>query len=149
MTMHIHTASNTALEFDTILRMLADAAVCETAKVRCLTLTPAPTQQDAQRRMEETTQARRIIEQTGTPPLAEMLELQRYLDLIALSALLSPDQIAQVATFLTTCRRMKSYLKKAEVSGADIALYGGSIIDLTELEEEIGRCIRGGRLRLC
>jgi dsDNA-specific endonuclease/ATPase MutS2 len=146
MIMCIQTTSNTALEFDTILQMLADVAVCEAAKPRCLALTPAQTQQDAQRRMEETTQARRIMEQTGSPPLAVMLDLHKQLDLIALSALLLPDQIAQIATFLATCRRMKSYLKKAEVSGADIALYGGSIVDLTGLEEEIGRCIRGGQV---
>ena len=39
---------------------------------------------------------------------------------------------------------MKAYLRKAEVTDADIAWYGGSIDILPELEKEIERCIRNG-----
>ena len=39
---------------------------------------------------------------------------------------------------------MKSYLKKAEATDTNIAWYGGSINELTELECEIEQCIRNG-----
>jgi len=41
---------------------------------------------------------------------------------------------------------MKSYLKRAEFTAADIAFYGNSMIDLHDLEEEIDRCIRNGQI---
>ncbi len=134
------------LEFDVILRQLAQHAVAETVQARCLALTPADTLVDAQRRMDETTQARRIIESTGTPPLAPIAELRKALDLASLGAMLSPEQLGQITAFLVACRRMKGYLQKAEITGANVAGYGGSIDALGELEEEIERCIRSGQV---
>ena len=55
-----------------------------------------------------------------------------------------PDQMAHVSSFIVSCRRMKSYLRKAEATDSGIAWYGGSINELTELENEIDRCIRNG-----
>ncbi len=148
MTRFNDTAPNlaAALELDTVLRLLAEQALAEHVKARCLALKPAEALAEAERRMEETTQARRIIEHTGTPPLAAMPELQKALDLSSIGALLTPEQLAQVSVFLTTCRRMKGYLQKAELTGADIAGYGGSIADLADLEEEIERCVRNGQV---
>ena len=132
------------LEFDKILSWLAENALSETAKARCLELKPSLSQAEVRRWMHETTQAKRIIEQTGTPPLSSMTELQKVIDLIAIDAMLIPEQIAHVSSFLVACRRMKAYLKKAEMTASHIAYYGGSIYELAELENEIERCIRNG-----
>lgn len=134
----------TTLEFDKILNQLAEKALSEAGKNRCLALAPSLNESEVRRRMEETTQARCIIEQVGTPPLASMTELQRVINLIAIDSMLMPDQIGQVSTFLASCRRMKAYLKKAESTGLEMAWYGVSIDDLPELEYEIERCIRNG-----
>lgn len=132
------------LEFDKILGMLAENALSETIKARCLALKPSLNEAEVRRWMDETTQAKRIIEQIGTPPLPSMAELQKVIDLIAIDAMLMPDQIAHVSSFLVSCRRMKAYLRKAEETNSNIAWYGGSIDELTELENEIKRCIRNG-----
>ncbi len=132
------------LEFDKILSMLTENALSDTVKTRCLALEPSLYEAEVRRRMEETTQAKRIVEQTGTPPLPSMSELQKVLGLIAADAMLMPDQIAQVSAFLASCRRMKAYLRRAEATGSHIAWYGGSIDELPDLENEIGRCIRNG-----
>ncbi len=134
----------TTLEFDKILEQLADNAQSAAVKTRCLALVPSLNEAEVKRRMNETTQAKRIIEQIGTPPLPSMAELRKVIDLIAIDAMLIPDQIAHVSSFLVSCRRMKSYLKKAEATDANIAWYGGSINELTELECEIEQCIRNG-----
>ncbi len=133
-----------ALDFDKILGQLAENALSETAKSRCLTLTPSLNEAEVRRWMDETTQAKRIIEQVGTPPLASMTELQRVMSQIALDEMLMPEQIAHVLLFLVSCRRMKSYLRKAESTDSNISWYGGSIVELVELEDEIERCIRNG-----
>ena len=131
------------LEFDKILQRLSDCAVSAAAKEHCLRLVPSQTISEAERWIHETTQAKRIIEQTGMPPLAVMAELSKIIGLLGMEAMLTPDQIVNVSTFLTSCRRMKEYLKRAESTGVGIAFYGGSIVDLAEIEEEINRCIRG------
>lgn len=132
------------LEFDKILNMLAEEALSETAKARCLALEPSLNEAETKRRLNETTEAKLILEKAGVPPLTSMAELQKVIGLTEADAMLLPDQIAHVSTFLVACRRMKAYLKRAETTGAGMAFFGGSIIELAEVESEIGRCIRNG-----
>lgn len=129
------------LEFNIILEKLAENALSETAKARCLDLKPSLCEAEVRRWMDETTQARWLIEQIGTPPLSSMTDLSKIMDLINIEAMLMPEQIEHVLTFLGSSRRMKEYLRKAESTGLNIALYGRSIDELQELENEIKRCI--------
>ena len=134
------------LEWDTITAQLAKHAHCERAKEKCLALVPMETLPLALRAQTETEGAKKVIEQMGTPPLAAMEGLHKALKLIDMDAMLMPEQLLEIATFLVTCRRMKSYLLKAENTGAEPALYGRSMADLRALEEELERCIRNGRV---
>ena len=113
------------LEFDKILNMLAENALSEAVKTRCLALAPSLNQAEARRWIDETTQARRILEQAGTPPLSPMTELQKALGLVQADAMLLPEQLEQVLSFLAACRRMRAYLKRAEATDSAIAWYGG------------------------
>jgi dsDNA-specific endonuclease/ATPase MutS2 len=133
-----------ALEFDTILERLAEHALSEPAKSRCRALEPSLSEAEVRRWMDDTTQARRLIEQAGTPPLASMAELPKVLGLVDIEAMLLPEQLEHVLTFIVSCRRLKGYLRKAEATGYRIALYGGSIDELSALETEIRRCIVNG-----
>lgn len=132
------------LEFDKILEQLAENALSGNVKARCLALTPSLDEAEVKRRLDETTQAKRVIEQVGTPPLPLMTDLQKILDLISIDAVLTPEQIILVSSFLVSCRRMKAYLKKAEITGSSVAWYGESIDSLEEVEDEIQRCLRNG-----
>lgn len=134
------------LEFDIILQMLAERAVSASVKERCLRLEPSRDVAEARRLIDETTQAKCIIEQTGTPPLSQMTDLHKIIGLLGVDAMLTLDQILGVSIFLTSCRRVKDYLKRAEATGAEIAFYGGAIADLSDTEDEIERCIRGGQV---
>jgi dsDNA-specific endonuclease/ATPase MutS2 len=99
---------------------------------------------EARRWMDETTQAKTITEANGNPPLPTMENLHKVLALIAVDAMLLPEQIAHVLSFLISCRRMKQYLKKAEEGGMAAAYYGASLDPLDELSEELDRCIVNG-----
>lgn len=131
------------LEFDMILDMLSDCALSNKVKARIDKLEPYMDEAEVLRRMEETTRARIIIETVGSPPLANMTELEKVLVLLGADAMLLPEQLNAVRQFGNTCSRMKSYLKRAETASYEVALYGQSINDITELSNEIDRCIRG------
>ncbi len=134
------------LEFNLILGMLCALAVSPRAEERLRALRPALGESECARRMAETTDAKRILESFGNPPLTPMREIEMLLKLCAKGAMLLPEQLGQVAQFLAACRRMKGYLKKAELISGDIALYGGSINPLDALCGEIDRTVRGDRL---
>ncbi len=134
------------LEFDKIIDMLCQAAMSERAKTRLSKLTPYMSEVECREKMQETTDAKRILESQGTPPLPAMTELDKILELSSKGAMLIPEQLTYVAQFLISCKRMKSYLKKAEALQVDIAYYGGTINELSDLYEEIDRSIRNGNV---
>lgn len=134
------------LEFDKVLNILEEHALSNMAKTRILRLEPYLSEAEVRRHVTETTEGRRMIENFGTPPLSSMAELEKIISLVEANALLMPEQLGFVATFLTSCRRLKSYLKKAEGVSEAVASYGNSIDPLRELEEEIDKCIRGSQL---
>lgn len=133
-----------ALEYDVILNMLAEQAMSDNAKQKLLELRPYLSESEARHKLQETTEARSILESQGTPPLTSMKEIDKIMVLISKDAMLIPEQLVSIAQFLTACKRMKQYLKKAEVMNLAVAYYGSSINDLSDLASEIERAIRNG-----
>lgn len=131
------------LEFNKILDMLAALAVSNRARIRVNRLQPYLSITETERHQNETTEARCLLETIGSPPLAVMEELDKVMLLLGKEAMLIPEQLASVAMFLTTCRRMKQYLKRGETVSLVLSSYGLSIDPLEELDGEITRCIRG------
>jgi DNA mismatch repair protein MutS2 len=136
----------TALEFNKVLNILEEHALSEKVKEKIRKLEPFLSENEVSRHLNETTEAKLIIEHYGTPPLSVMNDLDKALGLIGKGALLMPDQLSNIAQFLTACRRVNIYLKKAESSFPSVASYGNSIYDLSNIEDEINRTIRGGQV---
>lgn len=134
--------STTTLEFNKIIEQLCDLAVSEGARQRLCALRPSLSLSECRRTMAETTETKSILAAFGSPPLAVMQETGKLLELAAKGAMLIPEQLTQVANFLFTGKRMKSYLKKAESIGGTVAYYGGSIDPLDTLYEQITLSIR-------
>lgn len=134
----------TQLEFDKILEMLAGYAFSEKIKQKLINLLPYMNEAQLIAHIDETTQAKRILEISGNPPLASMVELEKIITLMDKDGVLNPDQLASVSQFISTCIRMKRYLKRTEEGESGVSAIGYSINDLSELREEIDLCIRGG-----
>lgn len=134
------------LEYDKILEKLQEFALSERARMKIQALVPFLSVAEVNRHLAETTEGRIVIEHAGTPPLSPMTDLIKTLSLVGKGSLLVPNQLENVAQFLTSCRRLKAYLKKAEVTSTSVAEYGNSIVDLTTLEDEIKRVIRGDQI---
>ncbi len=134
------------LEFNRIIDMLCELAMSERAKAKLSNLIPYLSEAECRQKMQETTDAKRILESLGTPPLATMSELDKILELCSKGAMLIPEQLVLVGQFLVSCKRMKSYLRKAEALDTAVAYYGGSLNDLSDLYEEIDRTIRNGKV---
>lgn len=134
----------TTLEYNIILDRLAGLALSQTAREKLLLLRPTLSERECRGRMRDTTEAVAILNNLGTPPLATMQELDMLLELASKGAMLTAEQLTAIATFITSCNRMKGYLKKAEPLEVGIASYGGSLDPLTELYGELDRSIRSG-----
>lgn len=131
-----------ALEFNKIIEMLKDNAVSENAKKKLSELKPMLSERDVNAKIKDTTEARKILDHIGSAPLASMKDIDMLLELAEKGAMLIPEQLTQIGLFINACKRMKSFLKRAESLSVDIAGYGGSINELVPLHNEIQNNIR-------
>ena len=130
------------LEFSKIKEQLCACAVSEQAKLIIKDLKPILNESECRMKMKETTQARSLLDTYGTPPLSPMKDLIEITHSVEQNALLFPEQLITISSFITTCERLKNYLHKAEVSDFDLAYYGRSLLDLSDVKEEILNVIR-------
>lgn len=137
------------LEFDQIKQMLINCAVSEQAKQKLSLLTPILDEGECKLKMEETTQARTLLDTYGTPPLSHMKGLSEILLSVEQHSMLIPEQLITVSSFITTCERLTNYLKKAETSNLDVAYYGRSMTDHTAIRDEIVNVIRSNTVDDC
>lgn len=135
-----------ALEFDIILERLSEYAVSEHVKEQLKHLSPYYSISEANARIRETTEAVKILEHVGTPPLPIMKDVGMFLALAEKGAMLTPEQLSMTGNFLTACSRMKSFLGRAESLDVTIAGYGGSITLLPQLLNVIEQSIRNNRI---
>ena len=130
------------LEFDRIREMLAEHAMSDKVKADILSLEPYMDEAKAINELDKTSQAKKIMEVMGAPPLASMSNLLKVLSLLEKDAMLLPENLICVSQFVSACKRMKAYLKNAESTSQDIACYGISIDTLGFLQDEIDGSIR-------
>lgn len=135
---------NDTLEFTIILEQLSQLALSVKAKEKLLDLKPFLNESECKAKMSETTEALKIIESIGTPPLASMEELNKNLDLAEKGSMLIPEQLMSISSFISSCKRMKNYLKRAEILDVGIAFYGSAFNTLDKVFEEIEHSIRNG-----
>lgn len=132
-----------ALEFYSIIEKLKEHALSQSAKDTLDHLSPYFNEDVCIRKMAETTSARRLLDQLGSPPLSLMTNLDETITLAEAGSMLVPEQLGGVVRFTESCKRMAVWLAKGEASHEVIASYGRSIGDLSELKTEIEQCVNG------
>ena len=134
------------LEYNQIKDMLCEYAVSPAARRELAALEPSLNERECRSRLAETTEARRILDECGGPPLSAMTDMEEAISLCEKEGMLSAEQLEHIARFLNACRKLKSYLKKTEADRDGVAGYGQSIWELTELKGEIDQAVQGGQV---
>ena len=130
------------LEFDQILHMLQEQAVSRAARERLAETAPILNEGRCKARMEETTAALYVMENAGTPPLAETEGTENSLISAVQGGMLTPPELTSVARFCAAVRRLRRYLQGAQAWNAGIASWHTELPDLTGLEDGIDRSVR-------
>ena len=130
------------LGFDQIIRQLQEQAVSQAAREKLAETEPILHEGLCQARMEETTAARRVMENAGTPPLTDTEGTETGLIQAAQGGMLLPAQLTFIARFCSTIKRLRRYLQGAQAFSAGIASWHTELPDLDELQNEIERAVR-------
>lgn len=134
------------LEFDKILNKLEELALTENAKKRIRNLQIYLSEDELKARMNETTEAKRVLEEVGTPALVSMKDIDRILEIASKGGMLTAEELEYIATTLKSINRLKDFLNRAKKIEVSISYFADEIIDLEEVREEIERCIRDGKI---
>lgn len=136
----------TTLGYYQVLEQLKGYAFSESAKDQIDKMEPLLSELALKKHLEDTTQARKMTELYGTPPLPSMNHMTEYIDKAAREALLLPEELEEIGLFLNSVRRLKAYLQKGEEQRISLAFYNQNLEALEDLAEEIHNCIRNRRV---
>lgn len=134
------------LEFNKILEQLKQHTNTAWAKERALKLEPFLSERELSKNLRDTTQARQLLEQIGTPPLPAMEHMEYYIEKSDKGELLLAEDIEKVGAFLISVSRLKSYLNKGKEKEIGLAFYSDNLVTHDELSQEIERAIRYGKI---
>ena len=134
------------LEYNKIKSLLTEFASTDYSKNKIENLVPFLKEIDLKHALKETENARKIIDYSGNAPIPDVQNAKNAIELIDKSGILFPDQLDNFLKFIATCRRLKTYLKKAEATDTSLAYSGVNINTLDEIYDEINRCITGNEV---
>ncbi len=109
------------LELPTILEMLAAQAESEMGKNLCLELEPASNAEEVRRRLQETSDAARMMTLHGAPSFSGARDIRPALDRARLGGALNTRELLNIAALARCARLCKAYIadKKIEKTSID------------------------------
>ncbi|MCF0148763.1 MAG: endonuclease MutS2 [Clostridium sp.] len=106
-------------------------------------LKPSSNLKIVNKRLDETSEGRRLIEASYHIPLSGIFDITSHIEKIEKGASLDLEDLTMVSDFLRGCRKVKLFVKDKEGYAPTLCSYGDNITDLSYIEEEINKCIRG------
>ncbi len=134
------------LEMDKIKQRWSDLALTDWAKEEIRNTVPYLSQAELNVKQAETTEARKLLEQGGNPPLVSLAGLQEWTTIAEKGGCLTANQLEELGMALTAIRRMKSYLVRFKGMEMSLPYYEEELDSLEELEQEIRVQIRNGQV---
>jgi dsDNA-specific endonuclease/ATPase MutS2 len=134
------------LEFDKIKQQWSALAMTAAAKEKISQTTPYMEEAVLLKLQKETTQARRMIETCGIPPIPSLSQIPDILDAAQKEGCLTPEQLEYVGTSLTSVRRLKDYLNRCKTFQFSLGFYEEDLNSCDDIAESIEIQIRNGQV---
>jgi DNA mismatch repair protein MutS2 len=129
------------LEFTTIKTILADLAYSNLGRQLAEALVPKTNLAAIAGMLRETSEARTILDGSGSPPFAGLAEINSLLGQVKIGKVLGPAELRQIADFMRGCRRTREFMTRRLELAPQVAGYALGLAVYEELEAEIARCI--------
>ena len=130
------------IEFNKIKEIWAELAVTGSAKEEIENVSIFLDELELNKKIRDTTNSRKMIENLGNPPLQDVTEIREILMEAGKGACLTPYQLERVEKVLVVVERLKDYLARGKQYENPLAYYDENFDELKELREEICRQIR-------
>jgi DNA mismatch repair protein MutS2 len=129
------------LEFTSVKTLLADLAYSNLGRRLTETLVPRTSLSAIQGMLNETSEARTLLDSSGSPPFAGLSEINSLLEQVKTGRVMEPAQLRQIGDFLRGCRRTREFMARRLELAPQVAGYALGLAVHEDLEAEIDRCI--------
>lgn len=109
-------------------------------------LTPSPNLTVAKNRLNETTEARAILDAEGHVPFLGVSNIDNTIQKLEKGIILDPSELISISDFLRGCRKIKKFMLEKEFFAPVLASYANSMSEFKSVEEEINFAIKANRV---
>src|SRR4051812_15611884 len=129
------------LEYEQVRELLAEHISTDLGRERLAELAPMDEEEDIGRRLQETAEARRLIDVAGSLPLGGIHDVRHAVETAAREGLIEAPALLDLADTVSSGRRLRGFLLKRTEEVPRLAEMGREIGAFERLEAEIRRCI--------
>ena len=134
------------LEFNKIKEIWKELALTEWARKQIDEAGPLMEETKVRARLRETTEAKKMMEVYGQPPLVSLEGVKEWMKTAKIGGCLTPEQLEGVERALAAVSRMKQYLNRGKAAGISMAWYEENLDSCEELRRSIHEQIRNSRV---
>lgn len=125
---------------------IAQYTLSDKGKERIEHLTPSTNLKQIRSWLDEVSEGVRILEKSSSVPISSLNGMEILSSHIKKGIILKPSHFLQLAEFLSSCKKLKQFMKDKEFMAPRVTSYVYGIEELPLLLAEIERCIRNGRV---
>ena len=131
------------LQYNELKEMVKSYCVSGLGKNLIDRLEPSSNIKLVKKRLDETSEARALLDAAKYIPLEGIFNIDNLIDNIEKGMVLDPDGLTKISNFFRGCRKIKEFMKDKEFNAPTLFSYGNSITEFRSIEEEIEFSIRG------
>ncbi|EJV82455.1 mannonate oxidoreductase [Bacillus thuringiensis] len=109
-------------------------------------LEPSTSIKVVRNRLNETTEARAILDAEGHVPFFGISNIASTIQKLQKGMILDPEELVSVSDFLRGCRKIKKFMLDKEFFAPVLASYANSMTEYKSIEEEINFSIKGNSI---
>ncbi|WP_152393559.1 endonuclease MutS2 [Paenibacillus guangzhouensis] len=134
------------LEYVKVKELVAQHAASYLGRRHIEAMEPMTQLKLIRQKLDETAEAKEIIQSGGSVPIPSLEGLEHILDLMDTGYVFTEQDFMHIHTFLHSCAQLIKYMGTKAKIAPHFHAYATSMYELSALRTEIERCIRNGRV---
>lgn len=134
------------LQYNELKEIVKSFCVSSLGKQLLEKLQPSTNLKTVQLRLNETTEARRIIDTESHVPLLGISNIAHMMEKLDKGMVLDPSELVAIADFLRGCRKIKRFMIEKEFYAPKLSAYAYSMSEFPDIEDRIHDAIKGNRV---
>lgn len=134
------------LEFDKIINRIKEFALTDDAREQIDLIKPSTDYSRIYHLLDETSEAKAILGSSTSIPLLGINGIPMLMDKLNKEMVLQPDELEKIKHVLINTKKFKNFMESHIFLAPTIGNYIYSMYELTDIKEEISRCIYNNRV---